>query len=150
MKKIALSLTCAILATTLALAADRGPSTPEERARAVKAAELLQTDPLSPATRSEREWGIMWLIQVPDISVSMCLLPKEPKKYTFRGELVAANMMSMASFIIQNPDKAKDNKALWKAGQEGLLKAYEMLVKQTPKAKNDFYENLLQQRSKDG
>lgn len=145
MKNI-IAVVLALLLLTAVSSADRGPSTPDERERAVKAATLLQTDPLSPAARSEREWGLLWLIQVPDVSVSICLHPKEPRKYKFAGELMGAHMMSMAAFVIQNPAQAGDHAAVWRAGTEGMLKAYEALVKENPKAKNSWYDALLQQR----
>jgi hypothetical protein len=146
MKNIIAVMLTVVMMAGICSAADRGPSTPDERERAVRAAALLQTDPLSATARSEREWGILWLIQVPDVSVSMCLHPKEPRKYKFSGELTAAHMMSMAAFVIQNPAQAKDQSAMWRAGTEGMLRAYEAMVKENPKAKNAWYDALLQQR----
>ncbi|MGA3197057.1 MAG: hypothetical protein ABSD39_18835 [Terriglobales bacterium] len=65
--------------STLAGAQQRGPSTPEERARAVQTAKSLQSDPLAPNVQQDREWLVKWLIEVPDISVKMCT--------TFLGDL---------------------------------------------------------------
>jgi len=50
----------------------RGPSTPEERAKAVQYAHNLETNPLGPQAKSEREWFTLWLIEVPDITVEVC------------------------------------------------------------------------------
>ena len=41
----------------LAGAQQRGPSTPEERARAVQTAKSLQPDPLAPNVQQDREWA---------------------------------------------------------------------------------------------
>ena len=65
--------------STQAGAQQRGPSTPEERARAVQTAKSLQSDPLAPNVQEDREWLVKWLIEVPDISVKMCT--------TFFGDL---------------------------------------------------------------
>ena len=50
----------------------RGPSTPEERATAVKVARLLESDPFHKDAKKAREWFLLWLIEVPDISVEIC------------------------------------------------------------------------------
>jgi hypothetical protein len=49
----------AAVAVSLAQAGaqQRGPSTPEERARAVQTAKSLQSDPLAPKVQEDREWG---------------------------------------------------------------------------------------------
>jgi len=108
----------------------RGPSTPEERARALQVARELRTDPASPSTRSDREWFVKWLIEVPDISIPLCsemlggtLDPKDPK----RGALVAAMMAGETSFVIENPAKTKDKDAIYIAGAEAMLDAYKAM-----------------------
>jgi hypothetical protein len=79
--------------TALAQQQQRGPSTAEERDRALKIASALQADPLSP-DKSDRQWFMLWLIQVPDISVAMC--PSlhgdlgDQKKSDYPGAIVAA------------------------------------------------------------
>ena len=50
----------------------RGPSTPEERSRFVSIAHKFEANPLDPALAKDREWAILWLIQVPDLHVKMC------------------------------------------------------------------------------
>ena len=50
----------------------RGPSTPEERAKAVQFAHDLEANPLGPQAKNEREWLTLWLIEVPDITVEVC------------------------------------------------------------------------------
>jgi len=54
----------------------RGPSTAEERDRALKIASALQDDPLSP-DKSDRQWLILWLIQVLETPVGLayCHVP---------------------------------------------------------------------------
>lgn len=48
--------------STQAGAQQRGPSTAEERARAVQTAKSLQSDPLAPNVQEDREWLVKWLI----------------------------------------------------------------------------------------
>jgi hypothetical protein len=66
----------------------RGPSKPEERARAVQFAHDLEINPLGPQAKSQREWLTLWLIEIPDITVEVCsrLLGREipDKKNTAR------------------------------------------------------------------
>src|SRR5438477_8521381 len=52
--------------STQAGAQQRGPSTPEERARAIQTAKSLQSDPLARNVQEDREWLVKWLIEVPD------------------------------------------------------------------------------------
>jgi hypothetical protein len=50
----------------------RGPSTPEERARAVKVAHELEEEPLAKDAKERREWMIQWIVNIPDITVDVC------------------------------------------------------------------------------
>jgi hypothetical protein len=51
---------------------ERGPSTSEERTKAVQFARDLEADPLGPNAKEERSWITVWLIQIPDITVKFC------------------------------------------------------------------------------
>jgi hypothetical protein len=116
--------------TALAQQQQRGPSTAEERDRAVKIASALQADPLSP-DKSDRQWFMLWLIQVPDISVPMC--PSlhgdlgDEKKSDYPGAIVAAEMGAEAAYVIGHPDRAKDKSAVYAAGVEGAVNAYQAI-----------------------
>ncbi len=109
----------------------RGPSTAEERARAVRIAKALRSDPLSDSNTKDREWLVRWLIEIPDISVKLCggLLGDlgDSKKSPYPGALLATMMASQAAFVIENPRKAKDNNAIYLAGIEGALDAYQVI-----------------------
>lgn len=104
---------------------DRGPSTSEERALAVKVAKLLRSDPLSKDAKKGREWLVRWIIEVPDISVKICSDMMgdlgDSKKSEYPPALLAVMIVSQAAFIIENPDKAKDDNAIYLAGVEGML-----------------------------
>jgi hypothetical protein len=150
MKRISITSFVLLLAAflTAAYAADRGPSTPEERARAVKAAQLLQKTPFSPAARTEGKWGLQWITDVPDINVTICG-EFSPEPYKYQGVLLASHVMSMAAFIIKNPNKAGENDAVWRAGVAGMLLTYETILKQKRDGDSDFYDDLLKQRAED-
>jgi len=60
-----------VLTQCLGAAAPRGPSTPEERTKALQIIHHLETDPLAD-TKDERQWLTLWLVEVPDIHVPLC------------------------------------------------------------------------------
>jgi hypothetical protein len=81
----------------------RGPSTSEERARAVKIARDLEEDPLSKDAKDNRQWVIQWIIDIPDITVTVCddyfgTLPKPPRGHS--REIVNQMAISSAAFLI--------------------------------------------------
>jgi len=129
----------------------RKASTPEERSKAVQIARSLETDPLGKDAKEQRRWITLWLIQVPDISVKMCsnfLGPLLGANKNYSTEIVTQMPWSEAAFIIQNPDKAKDEIAVHTAGVEGSLRTYEAILKSKPKAKWPFLDDLIQKREK--
>ena len=99
-------------------AQQRGPSTPEERARTVQTAKSLQADPLAPSLQGDREWLVKWLIEIPDISVKMCttfLGDLGDSKSGYPGAIIATMLASEAAFVIEHPEKAKDVEAIYLA-----------------------------------
>lgn len=135
--------------TVLAQQQQRGPSTAEERDRAVKVASALQADPLSP-DKSDRQWLMVWLIQVPDISVSMC--PSlhgdlgDQKKSEYPGAIVAAEMGAEAAFVIGHPDRAHDKAAMFAAGVEGAVNAYQAIRTKDPQYRVKELDDATQKR----
>jgi hypothetical protein len=129
----------------------RGPSTPEERAKAVQFAHDLENNPLGPQTKSEREWLTLWLIEIPDITVEVCprlLGPELPDKKKYGTEILSQLMYSEAAFMIEKPDKAKEVLEVHAAGVVGSLKAYEAILKDHPKAKSKALDDILSRRDK--
>jgi hypothetical protein len=134
-----LSLAIACLAQS-----KRGPSTKEERDRVVAIAKTLEAQPLSKEVRKDREWLVLWLIEVPDVSVSVCTatLPYE-KNYKYAGELISVSMASSAAFVVENPDKSKDSIAVAQAGLESLLRAYTNILAGNPGAHSKNLDKVL-------
>ena len=127
----------------------RGPSTAEERARAVKVAHQLEADPLGKDAKEQRAWMIRWIIEIPDITVDVCSvyfgsLPNPPRGHS--QEVFNQMMLSSAAFMIEHPDKVKDEQSVAMAGLLGSLKAYEAILKQDPSAHWVYVDRLLHMR----
>lgn len=134
--------------STLSLA--QNPSTPEERTRMTTLAHKLESKPLDDSLRAEREWAIKWLIQVPDIHVKMCtdvLGDFYKSKYKYSSEITTQLMLSSAAYVIEHPDQSNDDLAQYMGGVEGVLKAYNSILKEKPSAKSKGLDDLLQKQS---
>jgi hypothetical protein len=132
-----------------AAAQTRGPSTPEERARAVKVAHELEEDPLAKDAKDRREWMIQWIVEIPDITVDVCFeyfgaLPDPPKGHS--AEITKQMVLSSAAFMVEHPDKAKDEQAVALAGLLGALKAYQAILKQDSASRWAHLDKLIQMR----
>jgi hypothetical protein len=137
------SLVCATAVCSFA----QSPSTPEDRARLVSLAQKLETNPLDSSLRPEREWALKWLIEVPDIHVSMCpTILGDYHKYKYSAEITTQLMLSGARFSIENPDKANDQVGQYVAGAEGALKAYGAILQKDSKAKSKVLDEDLQKQ----
>jgi len=127
----------------------RGPSTPEERAKAVQIAHALETDPLQSGNRDMRTWFTLWLIEVPDINVQVCgeelgpVFKEKDRDKNFVSEIFGQSMFSAASFVIEHPDEAKNAIFVYTAGVEGSLNAYQSILKTHPEAKWPFLDDLI-------
>jgi hypothetical protein len=127
----------------------RGPSTAEERARAVKIAHELESDPLAKDAKDNREWVIQWIIDIPDITVTVCndyfgQLPKAARGHI--REIVNQMVISSAAFMIEHADKSKDEQAVATAGLLGALKTYQSILKQEPDARWPYVDKVVQMR----
>jgi hypothetical protein len=145
----ALLITSAVFASLPAKAQTRGPSTPEERARAVEVAKALRVDPVSRQVQGDREWLISWLIEIPDISVKLCSnflgdITKGKKEYS--GALLASMMASDVSFLIEHPAKVPELDAVYLAGVEGALDSYQAIQKRDSHYHLFHLDELLQKR----
>jgi hypothetical protein len=144
-------LALSLFLPAVAAAQQRGPSTAEERARAVERAHRLETDPFNADAREWRLWLLTWIDEVPDITVNICnlLSPLSGTNRRFAREIVLQTIFSGAAFIIENPDKAAvDDDAAYIAGVRGALKAYESILKDRPEARWHFLDELIEKREK--
>jgi len=140
-----------LLALPVAQAQERKPSTAEDRAKAVEIARSLESDPLAKDAKEKRNWLVHWLIDVPDVKVKVCgtLVPAllESKK-NYSAEIFTQMVPSAAAFVIQHPDRATDDAAVYMAALEGVLRSYEAILKVKPKAKWPSLDALLEKRDK--
>lgn len=110
----------------------RKTSTPEDRAKAVEIARSLETDPLGKQAKEQRNWIVHWLVDVPDVNVKVCsnlLGPLMESNKNYSPEIFTQLVPSSAAFVITNPDKAKDDVAVYTAALEGALRSYESILK---------------------
>ncbi|HKP47038.1 MAG TPA: hypothetical protein VJT50_10585 [Pyrinomonadaceae bacterium] len=141
---IALVLFC--FAASGVLAQKRGPSTPEERKRAVELTTALENDPLNKKAEDWRRELLVWLIEVPDISVTICtgMLGDYSKiKGDHAGTVTTQLSFGGARFIIEHPDQANDEYQVYLAGVESSLRAYQNIKKAKPKVRFEPLEQLL-------
>jgi hypothetical protein len=132
----------------------RGPSTPEERAKAVQIARALEADPLQPGNKDMRTWFMVWLIEVPDITIQVCgeelgpVFHESNRDKNFVSEIFGQSMFSAASFVIEHPEQANNKVALYTAGVEGSLRAYQSILKVHPEARWPFLDDLILKQQK--
>jgi hypothetical protein len=146
---VVLALLAALLLGSAAAWAKRKPSTPEDRAQAVKFAHELEANPSSEDAVAKRKWLIEWYEKVPDITVVVCDLlgPLPEGDHPLMPEVLTQMMFSNGAFQIEHPDSAGDKVAVQTAGLEGALTVYEILVKAMPQGRLPFLDELLEKRS---
>jgi len=131
--------------------AERGPSTAEERAKAVELVRSLETDPFGANAKAARQWLTEWTVEVPDIAVQICVDLVEPaleKKYPYSGEIGLHPVFAATEFAIEHPDKAKDRDAMYTASLEGTLRVYEVILKTRPDARLGYLDDLVGKRDR--
>ena len=133
-------------AVNTTFAQNRGPSTPAERKRAVEIATLLENDPLNKDAKALGRELLVWLIEVPDISVKICtnVLGDYSKiKGDYAPTITTQMTFSEARFVIEHPEQANDEYQVYTAGVEGVLKTYQNIKKAKPKVRMEPLEELL-------
>lgn len=115
----------------------------------IKAARLLEEKPFDKSSKDVRAWALKWVIETDKVSVKVCslLISGIDKKYKYNGEVFGQYTIGMAAFKLAEPDKAKDEDAAQLAGIESALASYEVMVKEQPKARNAFMDDLLAKRA---
>jgi hypothetical protein len=147
----AVILFCPLLAPTRLPAEERGPSTAEERAKVIDLTRKLENDPLNPQAEEWRVWLAKWIDEVPDIIIPVCppLLPQLLRSNrNYAHELAMQVVYSSAAFIVEHPREQVDQQAVFQAGVDGMLKAYQSLLKAKPRARWYFLDSLIDMRDK--
>ena len=115
----------------------------------IKAVRFLEQKPFDKGAKDVRGWAIKWVIATDKVSVTVCslLISGIDKKCKYNGEVFGQYTIGMAAFKLANPDKAKDEQAAQLAGIDSALTSYESMVKEQPKARNAFMDDLLAKRA---
>jgi TonB family protein len=120
------------------------PSTPEERAKVVELARLLETDPLGKDSNTARQWFKDWIKQTRVRSIPSCSTFFEAEeKNRYSDELSQQFQISTAAFMIEHLESAEDPSARLLAGMDGMLKAYAKILQTEPKATSPFLNSLI-------
>ncbi|HBB88522.1 MAG TPA: hypothetical protein DC047_12995 [Blastocatellia bacterium] len=142
---IALIIVCGVSAGT-SFAQKRGPSTAAERARAVEITTLLENDPLNKNAKNLSRELLIWLIEIPDITVTICtgMLGDYSKiKGDYAGTLTTQLSFAETKFVIEHPEEAKDEFRVYLAGVESALRTYQNIKKAKPRVRLESMEELL-------
>lgn len=140
-------LLLAVLATAVT-----GRSMPQDEKNTpealIKAARFLEEKPFDKDAKKVRSWAITWVIETDKVSVKVCslLISGIDKKYKYSGEVFGQYTIGMAAFKLANPSKAADEDAAQQSGIESALTSYEAMVKEQPKARNAFMDDLVAKR----
>jgi hypothetical protein len=116
----------------------------------IKASRFLEEKPFDKEAKNIRAWAVAWASDTKDVAVIVCGGTANPlldKKNKFGSELLGQYLIAMTAFKLENPDKAADENAAQLAGLESVLKTYEAMLKENPKAKAEKMEELLAKRN---
>jgi hypothetical protein len=128
----------------------QGTSTAEERARWAETTHKLESNPLDESVNKDGEWALNRLSEAHDIHVPLCpalLSEFSGMKYTYAHAITRQYMLASGAFIIENPGKAGDTKAMNLAAVESVLKTYSAILQQKPEAKAKPLDDLLKKQS---
>ena len=140
----------ALLAAAPAAAADRGPSTPEERQRILRLAADSDKDPLK-AHATEGRWFAKWMDEVPDLAFGPDL-PARWMESALKGDLrrvaVFKYELGGVAYMIQHgisdPRKAPEQRiAIHTAALEGVVRAYAVLRDLKPENRSEKMDEAL-------
>lgn len=114
--------------------AERGPATAEERQRVVELAQAAQIDPQAAQAR-DGAWLRQWVQEVPDLTLDpgvvdawLTIASKPAVRDTLDFQYIASAMAAQ----ISHPDLADQQKASELAGMQGVLTAYQYLLRKHP------------------
>jgi hypothetical membrane protein len=129
----------------------RGPSTPQDRERFVALVRLLERDPLAENANAMRQQLRDWTIEVPDIRFTACpdlLNHAVGDVYPYSRAIKLQVLLSGAVLTIEEPGEARDDVAVFTAGVEGALRAYQVLVRSTPDGRLAALDDLIEKRDR--
>ena len=142
MKKISITFLACIL---LAIAAQTGFAQ-SEKENVIKTARAFETAPLAKETKEMYKKAFVWIAETDQVTVGLCggvVGLFTDKKYKNMEELLSAYEVGMAAFKLENPGKASDEMTAQVVGVQTVLKTYQAIMKEKPKAKSETIDALL-------
>ncbi len=151
MKKLTIIFTLLFVGLTAQIASAQ---TDKEKNTAllVNITSFLEEKPFDEKAKSYRENAFRYLVETKDVFISVCSdVTKDAlkKKNKFAGELLIQQSLGMAVFKLTNPDQAENENAAQLAGLQSMLKSYEAMVAENPKAKSVAMDDLIAKRDND-
>ncbi len=130
-----------------AMSRGKGPVTAEEKRRIIALAEEMEKNPIDPALFAEYQELFIVVIQTSDFTVEISTASNpwmdDKPEYKYGAELLALNVMAMASYVLQNPETGKRGFVHGRAGLVASLRGYEAILKQQPAAQSPMMEAAL-------
>jgi hypothetical protein len=143
MKKLTIIFTLLLIA--LAAQAGFAQEKVNEKEMLIKAARFLEEKPFDKDAKDIRSWAFVWSADTKEVTVIVCggkiteaMLDKKAK---YGSELLGQYVIAMTAFKLQNPNNTDENAAQL-AGLESVVKTYETMLKEKPKAKTDMLDAL--------
>src|SRR5262245_40247727 len=101
-------------------------STAEERQRFLTLVHRIQASPPR-GYDAEVEWGIVWLVEVDDVTVTLCAdtlgtVLREREEIAFNPAIIS--LLSAGAFVIEHPDRGNDNGEVNYAAIMAVLDVY--------------------------
>lgn len=120
------ALAAALLLLAPPLLAQRGPSTPAEREKALALVELLETRPAAAEAAEARAWLMGFVAAIPDLTVKQCpsLLGSPAQRQGIGAELLSQHVFSGLAHQIRNPGAGAGSTETLTAAMAGTLRAY--------------------------
>jgi len=129
--------------------ANRGIPDEAECKKAIELTRLLESEPLSKEAARARKQMARWLVLYPDIEVRQCsvLLGSIADERKKEFEFISMQLLySGAAYIIEHPEEGDDRLAVYAAGLEGALRAYEAILRDKPRLRRPYLDRLIRLR----
>lgn len=148
-QKTSLVLLSILLSISPVLGSAGQPGVQDESQMLIKTVSLLKEKPFDKEGDKMRQRALKWLIETDKVSVTVCslMISQIEAKYKYKSDVFTQYTLGMAAFKLSNPDKAQDEAAAQLGGIESALRFYEAIVKEKPKTKSPFMDELLAKRA---
>src|SRR5688572_6703464 len=130
----------------MSVSVDAQETSAATKTRMIELIGTLESDPFIKGGKKLRGEVMSWLAEAPDVAVQLCpaVLGDIEEIESDEGEtLVVQLIFSEAKFILQNPDKATDQRAINVGGVEGVLRTYAAMRAAKPKLAIPEFDRLV-------